>query len=130
MGETQLIKLYTVKYMYLRIPKFMHCLALKWQLDLGSRVGLKMSWGHSSVLHCASLLRLIFASLAHANERMHVHNARNFPQAKLDSERNVTFLFNANDDLYFLSHNNSVHVNNILFNFKKIKKFYQKEKKI
>ena len=59
-----------------------------------------------------------------------MHNARNCPQAKLDSEINVPFLFNENDDLYFLSHNNSVQVHNILFNFKKIKKFYQKEKKI
>ena len=42
--------------------------------------------GDSLVLHSASLLRTIFASLARANERMHVHNERNFPQAKLDRD--------------------------------------------
>ena len=48
---------------------------------------------------------------------MHVHNERNFPQAKLDSEINVIdipFLLNEQCDLDFLSHNNSVHI--ILFN--------------
>ena len=35
-----------------------------------------------SVLHCASLLRTIFASLGRANECVHVHNERNFPQAQ------------------------------------------------
>ena len=65
--------------------------------------------GDSSVLHCASLLRTIFASSARANERVHVYNERNLPQAKLDSEINVLFLLNEHGDLYFLSHNNSVH---------------------
>ena len=46
---------------------------------------------------------------------MHVHNKRNFPQAKLDSEVNVRFLLNEHGDLYFLLHN-SVHI--ILFNLK------------
>ena len=64
-----------------------------------------------SVLHCASLLRTIFASLARA-----VHNERNFPQAKLDSEINVRFLLNEHGDLYFLLHNNSVHI--VLLNLK------------
>ena len=59
---------------------------------------------------------------------MHVHNERNFPQAKLDSEINVPFLFNENGDLYFLSHNNSAHI--VVFNLKKCIKFYRKEKKI
>ena len=49
-----------------------------------------------------------------------MHNARNFPQAKLDSEINVPFLLNENGDLYFLSHNNSVHI--ISFSSKGIKK--------
>ena len=40
----------------------------------------------SSVLHCASLLHTNFASLARANVQVHVHDERNFPQAKLDSE--------------------------------------------
>ena len=55
------------------------------------------------MLRCASLLRTIFASLARANERVHLHNERNFPQTKLDSE-------------IFLWLNNGVHV--ILFNLK------------
>ena len=45
-----------------------------------------------SVLHCASLLRTVFASLtrgACANLRVHVNNERNFPQAQLDSEINA-----------------------------------------
>ena len=46
-------------------------------------------------MHCASLLRTSFASLARANERMHVYNERSFPQAKLD---------------IFFAHNNGVHV--------------------
>ena len=33
---------------------------------------------------------------------MHVHNERNFPQAKLDSEINARFLLNELGDLYFL----------------------------
>ena len=33
-----------------------------------------------------------FRSIAHANERIHVHNKRNFPQASLDSEINARFL--------------------------------------
>ena len=59
---------------------------------------------------------------------MHVHNKRNFPQGKLDSEINVHFLLNEHGDQYFLLHNNSVHI--ILLNLKKTKKFYRKEKKI
>ena len=35
-----------------------------------------------------------FPSLARANERVHVHNERNFPPTKLDSEINVPFLLN------------------------------------
>ena len=34
----------------------------------------------------------------------------NFPQAKLVSEINVRFLLNEHGDLYFLLHNNSVHI--------------------
>ena len=46
-------------------------------------------YGDSSVLHRASPLRMIFASLARANERVHMHNIRDFPQAKFDSETNA-----------------------------------------
>ena len=71
-----------------------------------------------SVLHCASLLRTIFVSLACANERVHMQNIRNFAQARLDSEIKARFLLSEHGDLYFLLHNNSAHV--ILFNQKKI----------
>ena len=37
-------------------------------------------------------LLTIFASLALATERVHVHNERNFPQANFDNEINVLFL--------------------------------------
>ena len=43
------------------------------------------------------------------SEQVHVHNERNSPQAKLDSEINVLFLLNRHGDLYFLLFNNSVH---------------------
>ena len=62
-------------------------------------------------------LNTIFASLARANKRVHVHNERNFPQAKLDGEINARFLLNGHGNLYFLLHNNSV--NTILFNLEK-----------
>ena len=47
---------------------------------------------------------------------MHVHNLRNLPQAKFDSEINVRFLLNEHGDLYFLLHNNRVHI--VLLNLK------------
>ena len=55
---------------------------------------------HSSLsqLHCTSLLRTIFASLARAHERVHVQNVRDFPQTKLDSEINAPFLLNEHGD--------------------------------
>ena len=61
-------------------------------------------------------MRTIFASLARANWRVHVHNERNFPQVKLGSEINVRFLLNEHGDLYFLLHNNSLHI--VLLNLK------------
>ena len=45
-------------------------------------------------MHCASQLRMNFASLARADERVRVQNIRDFPQAKLGSETNVRFLLN------------------------------------
>ena len=65
---------------------------------------------------------------------MHVHNERNFPQAKLDSEINaVRFVLNEHGDLYFLLHNNSVHIVplNLKENFKKFigrKKRYRRKR--
>ena len=47
---------------------------------------------------------------------MHVHNERNFAQAKLDSEINVRFLLNKHGDLYVLLHDNIVHI--VLLNLK------------
>ena len=67
-----------------------------------------------------------FRVIGGANERVRVHNERNFPQAKLGNEINVPFLFNGHGDQYFFSHNDSVHI--ILFNLKKIKKFCRTEK--
>ena len=55
-------------------------------------------------MHCASLLRTIFASLAGANERARVQNVRDFPQTKLDSEINARFLLNEHGDPHFLFH--------------------------
>jgi len=45
-------------------------------------------------------------------------NLQDFPQSKLDSEVNATFLLNKHGELYFLFHKNIVHI--ILFNFLKI----------
>ena len=59
----------------------------------------------SIVLHCASILRTIFASLARAHERVRVQNVRDFPQSKLDSEIDAPFLLNEHGDLHFLFHN-------------------------
>ena len=54
-------------------------------------------------MHCASVLRTIFASLARAHEHVRVQNLRDFPQTKLDSEMNALFLLNEHGDppIYF-----------------------------
>jgi len=65
-------------------------------------------------LHCASVLRTIFALLARAHERVLVQNVRDFPQSKLDSEKNVPFLLNKHGEVYFLLHKSTVYF--ILFN--------------
>ena len=44
---------------------------------------------------------------------MHVHNIRVFSQGKLEGEINSRFLSNEYGDLFFLLHNNNVHI--ILF---------------
>ena len=59
--------------------------------------------GNSLVLHCASLLRTIFGSLARAHEHVHVQNERDFPQTKLDSEINAPFPLNEHGDPRFFS---------------------------
>ena len=68
-------------------------------------------------MHCTSLLRTIFASLARANERAHVQIATDFPQTKLDSEINARFLLNEHGDPHFLFYKFSE--NNILNNWEK-----------
>ena len=80
--------------------------------DMRSRFSALSPQGDSLVLHCASLLRTIFASLARANERARVKNARDFPQTKLDSEINARFLLNENGDPHFLFY--KFNENNIL----------------
>ena len=55
-------------------------------------------------MHCAFLLRTIFASLARANERVRVQNVRDFPQTKLDSEKNAIFLLSTvTPTFYFIN---------------------------
>ena len=68
-------------------------------------------------MHCAFLLRTIFASLARANERARVQNVRDFPQTKLDSEVNARFLVNEHGDPHFLFY--KFNENNILNNREK-----------
>ena len=55
-------------------------------------------------------------------------NEINFPQAKLDSEINARFLLNEHGDLYFLLHNNSVHI--VLLNLKENQKKLSEGKKM
>ena len=68
-------------------------------------------------MHCATLLRTIFASLARANERARVQNVRDFPQTKLDNEINARFLLNEHGDPHFLFY--KFNENNILNNWEK-----------
>ena len=68
-------------------------------------------------MHCASLLRTIFASLARANERARAQNVWDSPQTKLDSEINARFLLNEHGDPHFLFY--KFNENNILNNWEK-----------
>ena len=61
----------------------------------------EISYSDSRVLHCASLLRTVFASLEHADEGVYVHNIRDFPQNKIDSKINAHFLLHKRVDIYF-----------------------------
>ena len=72
-------------------------------------------------MHCASLLRTIFASLARAHERVSVQNVRDFPQTELDSEINAPFLLNEHGDPQFFF---QVFTKNSL-----IKNIFEEEKK-
>ena len=64
---------------------------------------------------------MIFASLARANERVHVENVRDFPQTKLNSEINSPFLLNEHGDPRFFF---QVFAKNSL-----IKNIFEEEKK-
>jgi len=77
-------------------------------------------WGDSVVLHCASLLRTIFVSLALTHERVLIQNVRDFTQTKLCSEINAPFLLNEHCDPHFLFHN--FNETNVLNNWEKISK--------
>ena len=68
-------------------------------------------------MHCASLLRTIFASLAHANECALAQNVRDSHQTKLDSEINACFLLNEHGDPHFLFY--KFNENNVLNNWEK-----------
>ena len=82
----------------------------------------------SSVLHCASLLRTIFASSEGTIERVHLHNNKKIPQGKLNSEINARFLLNGHGHVaYILLHNNSVHFT-LLYLKKNTLKFHMKKK--
>ena len=61
--------------------------------------------GDSRVLHCAFVLRTIFASSARAHERARVQNIRHFPQTKLDSKIKAPFFLNEHGDptFYFIN---------------------------
>ena len=73
------------------------------------------------VLHCASLLRTIFASSARAHERVHGQNVTNFPETKLDDGINSPFLLNEHGDPRFFFH--------VLAKNSLIKNIFKEEKK-
>ena len=60
---------------------------------------------------------MIFASLAHANERAHVQNIKHILQIKLNSEIIARFLLNEHGDPHFLFH--KFNKNNDLDNWEK-----------
>ena len=62
-----------------------------------------------------------FCIIRGCKERVHLHNERNFPLAKLNTEINTRFLLNG------LVHNHSVHI--ILLNLKKELKHFSGRKK-
>ena len=63
-------------------------------------------------MHCASLLRTIFASLVRTNECARIQIVTDFPQTKLDSEINAHFLLNEHGEPHFLFY--KFNENNIL----------------
>ena len=63
-------------------------------------------------MHCAFLLRTIFASSARAHECARAQNVSDLPQTKLDSEINAPFLLYEHGDPHFLFY--KFNENNIL----------------
>ena len=92
------------------------CLTDSWQLRWFLSIALSIPTVHDFCVISAWM-----------SVHVHVHNKKNFPQAKLYSEINVRFRLNKHDYLYFLFLYNSVHI--ILFNLKKITKFFIECKK-
>ena len=68
-------------------------------------------------MHCAFLLRAIFASSARAHESARVQNIRDFPQTKLDSKMKAPFHLNEHGDPHFLFY--KFNENNIRNNWEK-----------
>ena len=50
----------------------------------------------------SNTVKPVLSVIARANEYVHVHNVRDFPQAMLDSEITAGFLLNGHGDLYLL----------------------------
>ena len=74
-------------------------ISVRFQVEYKSRFNAAAwSQGNSLVLHCASLLRTIFASSARAHERMQVQNVGDFPQTNLDNGINYPLLLNEHGD--------------------------------
>ena len=71
-------------------------------------------------LRCFSLIEMLTPLRWFLSIALRIPTAQDFcvifPQAKLDSEINARFLLNEHGDLYFLLHNNSVHI--VLINLK------------
>ena len=79
------------------------------------------------VMFVTAVCMLFLIKLRWPKKKNFYDNERNFPQAELDSEINVRFLWNEHGDLSFLLHNHTVHT--ILLNLKKSWKMLSEGKK-
>ena len=75
-----------------------------------------LRWFLSFALHIPTAHDFCVIS-ARKSARAHVHNVRDFPQTKLDSEKNAPFLLNEHGDPHFLLY--KFNENNILNNWEK-----------
>ena len=66
---------------------------------------------------------MIFASLARAYECVHIQNAKDFPQTKLNSEINSPFLLNEHSDPQFFFRYMYFAKNSLINNILEEKKF-------